>query len=643
MGTEDKNEADREEERFLELYRQEMALPSYLRDSYEIASCLSWKEEEQVYLLRDRRNRSWILKRASGRARDILKKEAENLKSLSFSFLPQCVFWREEEGVGWLLREYIPGDTLWEIVEREGPMSVERAGELLGRLCEMIAQLHECDPPVIHRDLKPQNIVLTPEENLYLIDVETVREFKEDSGYDTVFVGTRPTAAPEQYGYRQTDCRTDVYALGVVYRYLLTGSFVKPDPGTMEELSPACLQVVEKCTQMDPVNRYQNCRELKSAILRIPADGQAVEPERKGKHRKGAVLAGLLMLLIVLGIGIYFGWRQSPYTFHSEMIEQAVREQLGKTSGELIRRKDLAQIKELRICGSHILLKEDEHTQNGRSHSINGQVIDPDSGTIRDLTDVSRMSSLETLVLDRQLFTDLAPLEDLPLKRLSLGDTPVEEFSALTSLKELEELYVAGTKFSDLALLQDLPELKVLDISGTSVEELAPLEGMEVEELIAFDMKPMDTAVLERLSLRKLMIHSFSSEMEETVGRMTSLQELTMYNYGQTTLEPLLGLKNLNSLDLFGGWLKSLDGIEEFKNLRNLVIGGTLVTDLSPLENVTEMSTLCVDNTGVYDFSVIADLPYLRWMKIDQTQEESLYEAVSFPGFALEVTERKVE
>ncbi|EET61922.1 kinase domain family protein [Marvinbryantia formatexigens DSM 14469] len=254
------------EKSFEEIYSQEITLPEALAGRVAVVSCMAYSNMQRVYLVRDIKNRPFVLKVAKGSKRRMLKKDAAVLREHAFSFLPEYEEYLEAEDTGYLLREYIEGDTLWEWVNKRGVFSAQEAREILCRLCDMVGQFHQQKPPVIHRDIKPQNIVITKEKNLFLIDMGTVREYKEDTRQDTVFVGTKPTAAPEQYGYRQTDGRADIYALGVLYLFLLTGSLDVQCPKNWELLDRSACSVILKCTKMDPDDRYQSCAELKKAV-----------------------------------------------------------------------------------------------------------------------------------------------------------------------------------------------------------------------------------------------------------------------------------------------------------------------------------------------------------------------------------------
>lgn len=253
-------------ERFREIYSQDVKLPGRLGSQITIISCIAYSDNQQVYLVKDKKGQLLILKLAQGEKISFLRRDAAMLKKRSFSFLPRCVCYTENKENGYLLREYIKGDTLWEWVNKRGTFRLKEANDIMCRLCGMVDQLHRRKPPVIHRDIKPQNIVLTEERNLFMIDMGTVREYKETGSQDTRPVGSRPTAAPEQYGYSQTDRRSDIYALGMLYLFLLTGNMNLQELRYQDITVRAARKIIEKCTRMDPDDRYQNCRELKRAI-----------------------------------------------------------------------------------------------------------------------------------------------------------------------------------------------------------------------------------------------------------------------------------------------------------------------------------------------------------------------------------------
>lgn len=190
-------------------------------------------------------------------------------KGQSFSFLPtiyECYFLHNTLIV---VMEYVQGETLQEVVYRCDP-SVDLAKEVFPRLCSAVRELHEkFNPPLIHRDLKPGNIIMSF-NRLTLIDFGIAREYRDDSDNDTVRFGTREYAPPEQFGYGQTDVRSDVYALGMLLYYCLTEETAS---SKVREADFADYRIPEeyRCTisracAFDPNDRYDSVATLQNAF-----------------------------------------------------------------------------------------------------------------------------------------------------------------------------------------------------------------------------------------------------------------------------------------------------------------------------------------------------------------------------------------
>ena len=182
-----------------------------------------------------------------------------------------------------VVMEYIEGETLGALVGRLGA-TPDYACELFGSLCDAVAELHagfasagEVAAPVIHRDLKPSNIIVsganyTPDDgltfsSLVIIDLGIARVWREGADADTVKFGTRPYAPPEQYGFGQTSVRSDVYALGALLFFCLTGA--DPKPGRdMREQCEACdvpvpfADVICMAMALDPDKRFASAKAL---------------------------------------------------------------------------------------------------------------------------------------------------------------------------------------------------------------------------------------------------------------------------------------------------------------------------------------------------------------------------------------------
>lgn len=175
--------------------------------------------------------------------------------------VPEVVLCVEDETGLIVVEEYIHGMTLEQQLEQDGVLSETEVAEIMIKLCDTLQLLHGSTPPVIHRDIKPSNIMISSEGTVKLIDFNAAKEFTPGQSEDTRLMGTRKFAAPEQYGFGQSDQRTDIYALGVTMHYLLTKHF--PESNLYHGF---LLPVIEKCMNIDKERRYPDVLTLKSAI-----------------------------------------------------------------------------------------------------------------------------------------------------------------------------------------------------------------------------------------------------------------------------------------------------------------------------------------------------------------------------------------
>lgn len=185
------------------------------------------------------------------------------LKDWSIPGIPRIYELREEKNHLLIIEEYIHGKNLKQIVETEGLFSEEKAVEYFLALCSILKELHSLHPPIIHRDIKPENIILTNDGKIRLIDFNGSKEATKKKPQDTVMFGTHQYAAPEQYGFGSSDCRTDIYQIGVTLNLLLTGSF-PIDSLYKGRLGP----VIQKCIRYDAKKRYQSIHELEEALVK---------------------------------------------------------------------------------------------------------------------------------------------------------------------------------------------------------------------------------------------------------------------------------------------------------------------------------------------------------------------------------------
>jgi tRNA A-37 threonylcarbamoyl transferase component Bud32 len=263
-----------------------LAPQSKLRGRYLILKNIGQGGMAAVYLAHDlREGRSVALKEMSqdGLPPDELREALESFESearllthLRHPNLPRVYETFSEQGRHYLAMDYIAGETLEQRQQRAGGAALPEA-EVLGwarQICDVLTYLHGQRPPVIFRDLKPANIMLTADGQIKLIDFGIARVFAPGRTRDTQVLGTPGFAPPEQYGKAQTDARADVYAMGCTLYQLLTGY----DPGTTPfnlppmasrsvRVAPAVQRAIERATKLDRENRYPTIEAFRHDLL----------------------------------------------------------------------------------------------------------------------------------------------------------------------------------------------------------------------------------------------------------------------------------------------------------------------------------------------------------------------------------------
>ncbi|GIL15474.1 MAG: hypothetical protein BroJett039_06470 [Chloroflexota bacterium] len=241
-----------------------------------------------VYQVNDARlaGKQWAIKEMSDAhitnpldrqsALDGFRREAQLLATLDHFNLPKVTDYFEENNKYYLVMEFVQGDTLEQVVARTpGMLDEARVLNWARQLCDVLEYLHTQPQPVIFRDLKPANIMLTPQEQIKLIDFGIARFFQAGKKKDTALFGTAGYAAPEQYGSGQTDARSDIYSFGVVLHHLLTkydastSPFALPAPRTLNpNLTPQTEALILRAIQNKPVDRFQTIAEMRLQMAR---------------------------------------------------------------------------------------------------------------------------------------------------------------------------------------------------------------------------------------------------------------------------------------------------------------------------------------------------------------------------------------
>ena len=217
--------------------------------------------------------------------------EARILSRLNHPNLPAFTDFFTEGARHFLVMEYIDGSTLEDLLDRnKGPFSEPRVLGWARQLCDVLEYLHSQQPPVIFRDMKPSNIMLTRSGRIKLIDFGIARLFRTRGSQDTQLLGTPGFAPPEQYGSAQTDERSDIYSLAMTLFQLLTRSISENGFGltnvhaNFPNISPPVARALEKATSLRSEDRYESIVVFRRALLGVGAfqfenGGEATTPE----------------------------------------------------------------------------------------------------------------------------------------------------------------------------------------------------------------------------------------------------------------------------------------------------------------------------------------------------------------------------
>lgn len=299
---------------------------------YEIMDFVAAGGMSRVYVAR-RDGERFLLKEvegSEGRHVIALNQEKFTLERLDHPGIVRVFDLFELDGFYYLVLEFIAGQSLDKLASPHLQALLEEKVVLdwALQLCDIFAYLHSQDPPIIYRDLKPDNVIRDLRGRIRLVDFGVSRSLKdEQKARDTVLAGSTLTASPEHFGATQTDVRSDIFSLGATLSLLLTnGRSPLAEPFkfmSARTINPTVSEnldlVIQKATRLDPRERYQSMAEVRQALLNcrsvpLPVTepfgetgrGQTLPPDgpRPPESRGLALILSLLGMLLVTALGI---------------------------------------------------------------------------------------------------------------------------------------------------------------------------------------------------------------------------------------------------------------------------------------------------------------------------------------------------
>lgn len=629
-------------------------LPEDMQEHWTVYECLKESEDSSTFLVKETvTGILCVLKWGRNRQAEFLRNEMEIMEKMAdrkLSGVPKAYRIFEENGEVYLVREYIEGMSLAQMVLQKGGISEAEICRISRKICQTAEQFQNPDEPMIHRDIKPENIVVTPGGEVVFIDFGTMRSYKKDGSRDTFVVGTRGTAAPEQYGYIQTDQRTDVYAIGQTMLYMVSESY------EMNQLSECAVsrrmkKIIEKACSFEPDKRYGDAAQLRRAVEKCQANN------RKKVYKKAGAVFGLIAAGYILAIFSQDGTVienkrietaeqsaaeeqiQAEITFREELIEEAVRKELGLSKTDKITASMLENVRKLRIVGKEIL--DDEDTFWGEGHHVDGKDSSFGSvrGNITDLSDLAQMVNLEELALCNQKIEDISGLKELPLKKLYLSKNMITDFSVLLNLIDMDTLCIMENPAENLSVIGECTGILRLNIQGMNLTDIDFLKNLSLDYLDMSNVE-VENNIFEPLTEMKkldtLCMCDVNEAAAETLSQMSTLKALFMWG-DSTILENLKPLKGMTQLETlaFTTQISSLEGIEQFPSLNFLSVNFSLVKDLSPVTGAKNLQVIDISNADIKNFEPLFGHSGLTEVHCTEEQKEEIMKIDSSPDFEI--------
>jgi serine/threonine protein kinase len=506
----------------------ESRFPLEFLQNYETLECLANGQMGETLLVKERQTGNFcVAKCYSDKSLLAHTTEGDVLKIIHNDRLPAFVAEYQNEEMLCVVREYIEGISLDKYIARH-KLSQDQIISLVIQLCNDITYLHEQKPPIIHRDIKPQNIVIDESGRPRLIDFGSCRIYDVDAQEDTVCFGTRHFAAPEQYGFSQTDCRTDIFALGVLLAWLLTSDTnVRTSIPAIKNKN--LQRIVKKCTAFSPDRRYASAAQVKAALINV-------DSQRQKKMVQG--LIGVTVCTAFLCLGFVIGrfteitpafLTGSELEFEEPLVEQAVRLSLGKKDGEPISQEDILMVTELYIYGDQPAASSEEFEALGQRMVLNDGTVN--NGNISSLKDLSSFTNLKIINIALENISDLTPLSGLDkLEKVVLKHNPVEDVTPLAGLRFLKEIVIFDSRVTDLNSLASCPSLESIDIGKSYVTSIDSIR----------ELKNLST-----LAAKHTVIESLTG-----IEVFSRLKQIRLSNIADGDLSPLLLLPELEMLYL---------------------------------------------------------------------------------------------
>lgn len=586
-------------------------MPDRIARQFYLLSVMKETEQECTCFLSSRENgRFYILKRCIPVSHDSAMQEYEILKKLNGKntpksiYLPSYMDFFQENGASYLLREYLYGYSFREYVSNSATDSLP--DHLLIQcalaLCDALEYLHSQQPPIIHRDIKPDNVILDQYGQFRLIDFGIARYYKKNQQGDTENMGSEQSAAPEQFGYTQTDARTDIYSLGALLLYGATCEF-ELEKLKYASISKELKRIIQKCMQFAPKDRYQNVQELKRDLNRIQFHSDS-------KQKRNWFFKGIFCgagLLAVFSLGIYL-----------HAVPKSLPEANASGEGRFVSADNSLSANpetdpDTVPAPDHEKISETESLTFGQ-YSESDTPSPPDSGSDSEPSSGRGSVSGSSIPDDEAVYTFREPLVEQAVRKC----LQKEETEPITC-RDLRGILFIGIYGHQILDYFDqvwpnisLPHIETEEYSAAGLYkitgELNTLEDFtympNLRSLALYNVTLSDLTGLEKLNLEALALGNTAVSSLELIPTQTELKKLVLCSNPELTiLDHLALLPNLSDLSISVMEPESYDFLYQIPNLEKL-------TASNPTEELTAaLRKSHVKDLKLWNFPYPGDLP----------------------------------
>jgi serine/threonine protein kinase len=415
--------------------------------------------------------------------------------------LPKIVDFCESDESFFYSYEYINGVNLKEAYE-SGLITTPAAVAIAEKLCGIISYLHE--KSVLHWDIKPDNVLMSGDD-VFFIDYGIAQNNNKKVGDNKALSVTESFVSPEP-GYKNADFRTDIYAIGMVLYYLLTGG--TDIKGLAEKVSDRPLrEIINRCTNSEVKIRYKTFKKLRSALQKHKK-GTAYQPlvlvvlaasfvlcfiagalifsdksESKNADLDAAAVAGNVEALSTVESESIDADQPLIHQFADPIIEQAIRLNLGKTADEPVYSYELLGVEYIFIVGDRVFGNWEEIENYRTSIMESGKA--PLYTMFLSTTDIVACKNLKHLVIQYNAIDNIDFLaENHSLQDLELMNTSITDIAVFKELRNLVNLRLTNSPISDISPIKNCQMLSNFHLIECPVSDLSPLKDCTMLDMV---------------------------------------------------------------------------------------------------------------------------------------------------------------